>query len=128
MNLQGLNHRGTSFKNAVNGLKWAFSTQPNLTLHTIAAASVVALGIWVKVGWVEWVALLLTIALVLTAELLNTAVEFTTDALKVHKKTEEEDRFIMLAKDIAAAAVLVAALFSVIIGIVVFLPYFFPQF
>ncbi len=128
MNLQGLNHRGTSFKNAVNGLKWAFSTQPNLTLHTIAAASVVALGIWVKVGWVEWVALLLTIALVLTAELLNTAVEFTTDALKVHKKTEEEDRFIMLAKDIAAAAVLVAALFSVIIGIVVFLPHLFPQF
>lgn len=128
MNLLRLNHRGTSFKNAGNGLKWAFSTQPNLTIHTIAAVCVVGAGIWFKVGWVEWVSLLLTIALVLTVELLNTAIEFTTDALKVHKKTEEEDRFIMLAKDIAAAAVLVAAVFSVIIGIVVFLPHLFPRF
>lgn len=128
MNLHSLKHRGSSFKNAGNGLKWAFSTQPNLTIHTIAAVGAVALGIWFKVGWVEWVVLLMTIALVLTAELLNTAVEFTTDSLKVQKKTEEEDRYIMLAKDIAAGAVLVAAAFSVIIGVAVFLPYLFPKF
>lgn len=122
MDLRRLRHRGTSFRNAGNGLRWAFSTQPNLTIHTLAASAVTAFGILFRVSWVEWVALLLAMSSVFVSELLNTALEFTTDGLKAHKRTAEDDRYIMLAKDISAAAVLVSAIFAALIGLVVFLP------
>lgn len=69
--------------------------------------------------------LLLTIAGVLVAELLNTSLEAATDAHKLIKSTSEEDRLIGLAKDLGAAAVLVMSLGAVVIGLVIFLPRIF---
>lgn len=75
--------------------------------------------------------MVLTVSLVLVTEMLNTSLEIVTDALKVHKRTEQDDFYIMVGKDVAAGAVLVAAFFSVVIGLIIFgpklLPLFLPQ-
>lgn len=123
MERMDIHHRGTSFLNALSGLRWAYKTQPNFVIHSTAALLVVYFGWRLKIERGEWPVLILTIAFVLVAELLNTAIEFATDGLKAHKKTEADDRLIMLAKDIAAGAVLTSAIFAVVVGLIIFLPH-----
>lgn len=79
-------------------------------------------GLYFGLSTVEWMVIVLSISQVLITELINTALEDTTDALKVHKKTEQDDYYIMVAKDVAAGAVLVSAIFSVVVGLIIFGP------
>ena len=105
-----------SFKHACAGLWWAVKTQPNFKVHLVAAATVVILGKIFNISPTEWLVLVLTIFLVLTAELINTALEAATDLL-VEKKWSEIAK---IAKDVASAAVLVAALGAVAVGWLIF--------
>ncbi len=111
-----------SFKNAFRGIAWALQTQPHLIFHFLAALVVFVAGFYFRVSNLEWLALLAVIAMVIVTELINTAVEIITDYLKLKKMTEQEDLFIMMAKDIGAAAVLLAAIFAVAIGFIIFGP------
>jgi diacylglycerol kinase len=77
----------------------------------------VALGFFLSLSMGEWIALVLCIALVLVAELLNTAIEYLCDAL--HPDLHPE---IGRAKDVAAGAVLIAALAAMTVGAILFLP------
>ena len=79
--------------------------------------SVLIAGIYFKVSKVEWAILLLTSASVLTLELVNTGIERCVDLV-----TKEYHDLAKAAKDIAAGAVFIMSIFSVIIGIVIFLP------
>jgi diacylglycerol kinase (ATP) len=106
-----------SFGPALAGLAWALKTQRNLQVHAMATVLATGFGIWLQLAAWEWCVVLLAVGLVWAAELLNTAIEVLAD--RVSKEREEPIR---LVKDAAAAAVLVAALAALGVGLVVFLP------
>ncbi len=115
-------HRGISlwivaFRHAFSGWGFVLRTQPNAWIHTIASIVVIAAGLWLRIEKQEWLVLLLTIAMVWMAECFNTALEQTVDLASpdIHPLARR-------AKDVAATAVLVAAIFSLIIGLMIFLP------
>ncbi len=112
-----LNRRMKSFKYAINGLKFIFTTQTNFKIHLTAAAITIALGLYLNINLIEWSILALTIFLVLILETINTVIEQIMDYI-----SPQFDKKIGLIKDIAAAAVLLSAIMAVIIGFIIFLP------
>lgn len=106
-----------SFRNAFDGIKTAFRTQRNLRIHLLAGALVIFLSILLRVSTAEFLILLLTILIVLVTELFNTAIEFTINLV-----SPEYNNLAKKAKDISAATVLIAALFAVLVGIMIFAP------
>lgn len=94
-----------------------FKTQTHVRWHALASALVVTAGFFCNVQRVEWMALLLAMALVWTAEACNTAIELSCDAI-----SREQNPLIGHAKDVAAGAVLLAALFAALVGVLVFAP------
>lgn len=105
---------------STNGLKQAFCSERNFRLQLIAACSVVILGVEARLSRTEWIVLLLSIALVLCLELFNTCIEKIMDL--VHPHHSEKVKHI---KDMAAAAVWVAALCSAVVGLLLFYPHYF---
>ena len=106
-----------SFKYAIEGLKTAYLEEQNLRLHTISAILVVIFGIILKLSVIELSICLILIGLVLMAEFFNTSLENIVDMI-----TLEKNPYAKKAKDIAAAGVLVFAFFSMVIGILIFVP------
>jgi diacylglycerol kinase (ATP) len=104
-----------SFNYAFEGVIHVLRTQRNLRIHFLIAAIVLAAGFVVGVRRFELIALLLAIAFVLIAEMINTAIEHTIDVA-----TTSFDPMAKLAKDIAAGAVLIASVNAVAIGYLVF--------
>ncbi|NLM74122.1 MAG: diacylglycerol kinase family protein [Clostridiaceae bacterium] len=104
-----------SFKNAFNGIRASIHSERNMIVHLLASVLVVLAGIILRIDLVRWISLALVIGLVLISELLNTAIEKLTDM--VTGEYSEEAKKI---KDIGAAAVLVSAIVSVIVGILIF--------
>lgn len=107
-----------SFTYALKGLKKVFAEEQNFQIQTTAAILVVGLGIYFRIRAIEWCVLIITASLVLLMELVNSAIERTTDILKprIHDYVKE-------IKDIMAAAVFLSSIFSVIIGLIIFLPH-----
>lgn len=113
-----MKHRHTiSFKHAFEGIGVAFRTQPNFRIHLLAATSVLAAGYFYNLSPTEWLILILTMAMVIITELINTAIEATVDLL-----TDQHHHYAKVAKDVAAGAVLLAAATSIIVGAFIFLP------
>lgn len=106
-----------SFKYAIEGIESAFKTEQNLKIHFIVMAIVIVLGILLKINYIEWAICFLLFGFVITAELLNTAIEVTVDLAMPQKNDKAK-----LAKDIAAGAVLVSSIIAILVGIVIFLP------
>lgn len=106
-----------SFKYAGQGIKSAFKTEQNLKIHFIITAIAIILGIILKLSFTEWAICFLLFGFVITAELLNTAIEVTVDLAmpEINEKAK-------LAKDIAAGAVLISAVTSIFVGLTIFLP------
>lgn len=119
---QQIKRHTVSYKYALKGLCYALKTQPNFWVHLFWASVAVGLGVYFSIATVEWLVLTLAISSVLITEMVNTSLETVTDGLKEHKKTEQDDYYIMVAKDVAAGAVLLSAISSIIIGFIVFLP------
>lgn len=111
-----------SFKNALIGIVTAARTQANIRVHLLIASLVFLLGAYLKISLVEAMILILTVAVVLIAEMANTALEFLSDAV-----TLEQNALIKDTKDIAAGAVLVAAIFAALIGLIIFIPKIYSQ-
>lgn len=108
----------TSFKFAWNGISYAFQSQRNFKIHVIVGTIVINLGILLHLKPVEMAVICLTIALVLAMELLNTALESVVDLTVKHSYHE----LAKIAKDCAAAAVLVSAIASVSVASSLILP------
>ena len=106
-----------SFEYAFKGLKYAFITQPNYRIHVFAALMALLAGVLLHLSANEWLWIMLSVALVLGAELLNTAIELLTDI--VSPAYSEKAGHV---KDIAAAAVTVAAVFAFLTGLLIFAP------
>ncbi len=118
MSLSSSHHRWIkSFVFAWRGIRSVCATELNFRIHLCITGIIVALGFAFGVSLAQWAALILATGLVLTAEALNTAVEYLADALH-----PEENQKIALAKDAAAAGVLIAAIAAALVGAIVFLP------
>jgi len=115
--LNDINKFKLSFRNAFFGIKTAMRTQKNLRVHIFIGCLVVIISILVKVSLYEFLILFLTILIVLVTEMFNTAIEFTIDLV-----SPEFNPIAKKVKDISAAAVLIAAIFAIWIGIVVLGP------
>lgn len=109
--------RIASFAHAFRGVAALLATQPNARIHAAATAAALALAGALRVAAGEWIALALAIALVWTAEALNTAIEALCDVA-----SPQPHPLVRRAKDVAAAAVLFAAAGAVVVGILVFGP------
>jgi diacylglycerol kinase len=104
-----------SFRFAYEGLKYALSTQQNMQFHFSAALIALMLGLLFELPKTEILFIMLSVTLVIVCELVNTAVEKTVDlAMPEHHPLAK------IAKDVAAAAVLVSAVFAAVVGMVVF--------
>ena len=106
-----------SFGYAWRGIVWLVLTQGNALVHLAATVAVAAAGFYFKVSAGEWLALVLAMSTVWLAEGLNTAIEALADRI-----TTERDPLIGRAKDVAAGAVLIAAIAAAIVGGIVFWP------
>jgi len=106
-----------SYVFALRGLQKCFSRPSNLWVEALIGVLVIFLGLFYQISGAEWLAVILAIGLVVSTEIMNTAIEAVLDFL--HKEHHED---IGKAKDIAAAAVLLAALASGTVGLVIFIP------
>jgi diacylglycerol kinase len=112
-----LRTRFGSFRYAFKGLISLLSDEHNARVHLLAAIIAVATGFILKINPFEWCLLALVIGLVFLTELINSALEDIADAVD-HQINEK----IRKAKDYSAAAVLVSAIVSVIVGALIFIP------
>lgn len=106
-----------SFKNAFKGIKLVFLSEKNMHIHLIIAVLVVIFGWILHINLFEWLLCLLCFALVITAEMINTAIENIVDLV-----SPECHDLAGKAKDIAAGAVLITAIIAASIGLIIFLP------
>ncbi len=107
---------GAAFRYAFAGLGAAWRSERNLRVHAVIAAVVIVAGAVLRLPAAAWAVLFLAIALVVVAELLNAAVETVVDLV-----SPADHPLAKRAKDVAAAAVLVAAAGAVAVGICVVL-------
>ncbi len=108
-----------SFKYALRGICFALRTERNLRFHFCFALLVIAFGFFFDLTKYEWIVVLLAVAAVITAELFNSAIENLVDIVSP-EYSEQAGRI----KDIASGAVLFTVLLVVIVGLIIFLPYF----
>jgi len=107
----------SGFGYASKGLIEAIRTQFNIRFHFAATIGVIALAFYFDLTVTEWCFILLSIGLMWTTELLNTAIEYLTDFV-----SPEFNELAGKVKDIAAAAVLLAAIVSASVGLIIFMP------
>lgn len=112
-----LRSRARSFGYAFSGWRFVLRTQRNAWVHTLASVLVFALAYWLRLPPVEWAVLILTVALVWTAEFINTALEAVVDL-----STPGQHPLAKVGKDVGAAAVLIAALAAMMVGLIILGP------
>jgi diacylglycerol kinase (ATP) len=112
-----LYERAASFKNAIAGLCYVIRTQKNAWIHALATIIVLFLAVWLKISSTDWAILILTIGGVWTAEFINTSLEAVVDLASPQKHPLAK-----VGKDVGAAAVLIAAGSSVVIGFLILAP------
>ena len=106
-----------SFKYAIEGFISSFKTERNMKIHVLATIIVILLGIILKISTIEWCFCIISIVMVISAELFNTAIETIVDMISPEKNEKAK-----LAKDISASAVLAFSIGAAIIGIIIFVP------
>ena len=111
-----------SFVYALDGIAYALTTQRNMKVHTLALTLVLIFGLSFKLSPIEWLCVTLASGLVISAELFNTTIENICDLLKDKLKLNFTDT--THARDLAAGAVLVAAIVASIVGLAIFVPKF----
>jgi len=110
--------RGRSFRHAFSGWWHVIRTQQNAWIHALVSVFVVVLSLWLGINRIEWAIIIGAIALVWIAEFLNTALEAVVDLATNHAHHE----LARIGKDVGAAAVLIAAGASVVMGLVILGP------
>lgn len=110
-------NRAKSFQYAFDGWWFVLRTQHNAWIHAVITVAVVVVGLWLRLPLRDWAVLILTFMAVWMAEFMNTAIEAVVDMTMpdVHPLAK-------VAKDVAAAAVLVGALGAVLVGLLLLGP------
>ncbi len=109
-------HR-VSFRHAFDGFVHNIKTQPNFRFHLLAMISVILAGTYFSISFYEWMTLLFTFNMVIVSEMLNTAIEAMVDLITLERRQDAK-----VAKDVSAGMVLVSAIFSIAIGLFIFVP------
>lgn len=105
------------FVDAFNGIFHAIKSQKNMKIHIAATIVVISCGFFFNVTLIEWCILIIAIALVIAAEIFNTAIEWFCDFVEPN-----HNKKIGLIKDAAAGAVLVLSIAAFAVGLLIFLP------
>lgn len=111
-----------SIEFAFSGLFYVVKTQNNARFHLLATILVTLLGIWVNLTIIQWVIIMIAIAFVWITECLNTAIENFFNLVNPNQNS-----FVKQGKDSGAAAVLIAAIISVVLGFLVLGPALFQK-
>ncbi len=106
-----------SFRYAFSGIGHALRTQLNLRIQAVISILVVIAGVWLQINTTEWAIIIVTMMIVLSAELFNTALEAALDRVST-----EHHPLARVAKDASAGAVLIGAIGAVLVGLLIFLP------
>jgi diacylglycerol kinase len=126
LNLQGKKSKNSlfeilsGFKHSLRGISLAIISENNLRIHIVAALIVMVISYIVKLNMLEWAVMILCIGLVIGMELINTAIEYLADAF-----TSEYNEEIKNVKDVAAGAVLISAITSIVVAGLILLPKLF---
>ena len=112
-----MNKLKNSFKYAIEGIITGIKNETNMKIHITIMIFVIIFGIVLKISKIEWMICIVLFGLVISSELMNTAIENTVDLITMEKNPKAK-----IAKDVAAGAVLVNAVTSAIIGLLIFLP------
>jgi diacylglycerol kinase len=108
-----------SFKYAFTGLVNAFIKERNMRIHFLIMILVISFGFILNISNYEWYVCLILFGLVISSELINTAIENTVDMV-----TQQYNEKVKYIKDISAGAVLINAIIAAIIGLIIFIPKF----
>lgn len=114
--------RVDSFRHAFRGWHYVLRTQKNAWIHNAVAAVVFVLGLWLHLPPRDWAVIILTTAVVFAAEFMNTAIETVVDLA-----SPDTHPLAKIGKDVGAAAVLVAALAAILIGLLILGPPFWAK-
>ena len=106
-----------SFGHAFRGWGYVLKTQHNARIHAVVAIAVFTVAFWLRLPARDWAVLLLTVTMVFAAEFINTAIEAVVDLASPQKHPLAK-----VGKDVGAAAVLIAALAAVLIGLLILGP------
>ena len=109
--------RAQSFTHAFRGIRLFWAMTPNARIHVFAMIVVVLSGFHFEISSFEWIALILVMGFVLVAEAFNTAIE-----IDINLTSPEYHPYARDTKDVAAGAVLLAAIVALVVGFIVFLP------
>jgi diacylglycerol kinase (ATP) len=109
--------RASSFRFAFAGIASFVRSEHNAWIHLAAGAGAIILGWIIKISAAEWIAIIICMAMVISAEIINTAIEKTMDHLSPARHPA-----VKTIKDLAAAAVLVTALAAFVIALIIFIP------
>lgn len=109
--------RVKSFRYAFEGWWHVLSTQHNAWIHALVSVAVLGLGLWLGISRQEWAIIILAVTAVWTAEFMNTALEALVDLV-----APDYHPLAKIAKDVAAAAVLIGALGAILIGLLILGP------
>jgi diacylglycerol kinase len=112
-----LKSRAHSFRYAFVGWWYVIRTQRNAWIHAVVSVAVIAIAIWLKIDAHDWALIIIAIAMVWTAEFINTALEAVVDLA-----SPEQHELAKVGKDVGASAVLIAAGSAAIIGFLILGP------
>lgn len=112
-----LKSRGQSFRFAFVGWWYVIRTQRNAWIHAVVSIAVIAIAIWLRIDAQDWALIIIAIAMVWTAEFINTALEAVVDLA-----SPEQHDLARVGKDVGASAVLIAAGSAAIIGFLILGP------
>ena len=112
-----LRSRARSFRYAFQGWWHVIRTQQNAWIHALVSVAVIIVSSWLRISARDWAVIVLAIALVWAAEFFNTALEAIVDLA-----SPDKNELAGISKDVGAAAVLIAAGASVIIGLLILGP------
>ena len=105
---------------ALNGIQILLKNERHFKIHFLAFLIILILGLFLNINRTEWLFLIITSAIVMALEAINSALEKLCDHV-----TPTQHESIKKVKDIAAGAVLIAALFALVIGCIIFIPAFY---
>jgi diacylglycerol kinase len=115
---QFLASRARSFRYAFSGWWYVIRTQRNAWIHAVISVSVILVSFWLRLSPHDWAVIIIAIAMVWTAEFINTSLEAVVDLASDH----EHHELARVGKDVGATAVLIAAMSAALIGFLILGP------
>ena len=115
-----ISNRLKSFAYAWKGISYSILTQHNFLIHIGFTITAILLGFLLRISDFEWIAIIIIIGIVMSLEILNTAIEELVNLV-----SPERNKTAGIVKDLAAGAVLISAIAAFIVGVIIFLPKIF---